>query len=384
MKSEKNASKSTSAKKSGTTKKRQKRMSAPVSNLRLENSLWIVNLLSKHPQGLTLVEVNERYRAYIDNKYGWDPEERARHRDDFERRTFRNYLDGIFKMLHVYIDCFPKEGFRYKIVDREENRMAQWLMSTFAVNEALIRSREIQDRILLEEVPGGEAYLKDITDAMQNNRKITFEYQRFDEGAKHTVVQADPYCLKIYQRRWYVLVKEYRTLLVSHEKVEEMHVYSLDRIQSLRIEEETFSLDKKFNAAEYFRYAFGTRVEKDNPPQRVKLKVAAAQVPYLRTLPLHPSQQEIEVHEDYSIFSLHVALTVELSMQIMYYADLIEVLEPEELVMAIRRRVTNMAIDYEIIAPPTEEELAAWREEMLNDPELADKKYSRGVYMGTL
>lgn len=46
--------------------------------------------------------------------------------------------------------------------------------------------------------------------------------------------------------------------------------------------------------------------------------------------------------------------------------------------------LADMAIDYEIIAPPTEEELAAWREEMQNDPELADKKYSRGVYMGTL
>lgn len=35
-------------------------------------------------------------------------------------------------------------------------------------------------------------------------------------------------------------------------------------------------------------------VEKDNQPCTVRIRVSASQVPYLRTLPLHHSQREIE------------------------------------------------------------------------------------------
>ena len=137
--------------------------------------------------------------------------------------------------------------------------------------------------------------------------------------------------MKLYHQRWYVLVKEWRTLLVGHDLKEEMHVYSLDRILSMKVTDEKFVLDENFDAKEYFKYAFGTRVEKDNPPQHVLLKVDDCQRDYFRTLPLHTSQREIETQEDYSIFELNVALTIELTMQILYYGSRVEVLEPAEL-----------------------------------------------------
>lgn len=110
-----------------------------------------------------------------------------------------------------------------------------------------------------------------------------------------------------------------------------MHVYSLDRIVQLELTRETFVMDPLFDAQEYFRYAFGVRVEKDNEPQTVRLKVAAVQRQYFRTLPLHHSQREVETADEYSIFELNVALTIELTMQILYYGSLVEVLQPQVL-----------------------------------------------------
>jgi hypothetical protein len=63
----------------------------------------------------------------------------------------------------------------------------------------------------------------------------------------------------------------------------------------------------------------------------VLLKVDDCQRDYLRTLPLHASQREIETQEEYSVFELYVALTIELTMQILYYGSRVEVLEPAEL-----------------------------------------------------
>ena len=288
-------------------------------NHRLRALLWIVRLLEKHG-ALTLKEINEYWCADEDLSDGMP----------IERRTFYNYKNAIADLLKIVIECDQRDDNRYKIVARDDDELSSWLIKSSTVNEILSSNADMRSRILLEDIPAGQEFLLDIMGAMRTDCKIAFDYKRFTD-CQAQAVKGAPYCVKLYHQRWYVLVKEWRTLLVSHELKEEMHVYSLDRILSMKVTDERFVLDENFDANEYFRYAFGTRVEKDNPPQRVLLKVANYQRDYLRTLPLHASQREIETQEDYSIFELHVALTIELTMQILYYGSRVEVLEPAEL-----------------------------------------------------
>ena len=343
------------------------------TNQRMRTCLWIVNTLERH-KALTREEINELWKRDTSISDG----------NDMERRTFYNYLLAISSLLKIIIECDRRDRCRYKITGRfDDDNTSKWLLSSFATSEAIASSADIRERVLLENIPSGFEYLNPLMEAMRMGRKVTFEYQRFEEGASHTVKNAEPYCVKLYHQRWYVLVKEWRTLLVSHEKIEEMHVYSLDRIKSLDISNEGFVIDPMFDAKEYFKFAFGTRVEKGNPPCTVKLKVAAVQVPYLRTLPLHHSQREIETTPEYSIFELNVALTVELYLQILYYGSLVEVLEPEDLLDVIRIEVHKMAELYGIIEPATPEEIEAMMKEIEeNDPELYNKKFPRDVYAG--
>lgn len=343
------------------------------TNQRMRTCLWIVNTLERH-KALTLQEINEL----------WKRDDSISDGKEMERRTFYNYILAISSLLKIIIECDRKDHFRYKITGRfDDDNTSKWLISSFATSEAIASSADIRERVLLEDIPSGYEYLNPLMEAMRMGRKITFDYQRFEEGASHTVKNAEPYCVKLYHQRWYVLVKEWRTLLVSHEKIEEMHVYSLDRIKSLDITNDGFEIDPMFDAKEYFKFAFGTRVEKDNPPCSVKLKVAAAQVPYLRTLPLHHSQREIETTPEYSIFELNVALTVELYLQILYYGSLVEVLEPEDLLDVIRIEVQKMAELYGIIDPASPEEIEAMMKEIEdNDSELYNKKFPRDVYAG--
>lgn len=342
-------------------------------NHRLRTILWIVSMLDRHHR-LSLKEINEL----------WVADESISGGLAIDRRTFYNYLMAIGDLLKVVIECDRKDGNRYFIAAREDSKMTEWLMRSFATNEVLaVHASGLHDRVLLEDIPSGYEYLDPIMEAMRTNRKITFEYQRFEEGASHQVREAEPYCVKLYHQRWYVLVKEQRTLLVSHEKIEEMHVYSLDRIRKLEVTNVGFEIDPLFDAKEYFRFAFGTRVEKDNPPCSVKLKVVAGQVPYLRTLPLHHSQREIETTAEYSIFELNVALTIELYLQILYYGSFVEVLEPQDLRDIIHVEVCKMAETYGIIEPASPEELEAMMKEIEeNDPELCNRKFPKAVYEG--
>lgn len=342
-------------------------------NHRLRTCYWIVNVLNRH-KALTLKEINER----------WLKDDAISGGVEISRRTFYNYIMAISDLLHVVIECDKRDGFRYKIVAREDDEMMRWLTKSFAVNEVLASNADMKQRILLEDVPSGHEYLTLLMEAMRQSRKITFEYQRFEEGVSHQVKEAEPYCVKMYHQRWYVLVKEWRTLLVTHEKVEEMHIYALDRILSLEICHEGFTMDPLFDAKEFFRYAFGTRVEKDNPPCSVKLRVDSTQAPYLRTLPLHHSQREIEQTPEYSIFEFNVALTVELYLQILYYGSLVEVLEPEDLRDIIQVEVHKMAELYGIVMPKTPEDIEARMSDIEenNPDELLNKEFPKAVYAG--
>ena len=288
-------------------------------NHKLRALLWIVRLLEKHG-ALTLKEINEYWCADEDLSDGVP----------IERRTFYNYKNAIADLLKIVIECDQRDENRYKIVARDDDELSKWLVKSFTVNEILSNNADMRSRILLEDIPAGQEYLLEILGAMRTGCKISFEYKRFTDCHVQKVKGA-PYCVKLYHQRWYVLVKEWRTILVSHDLKEEMHVYSLDRILSMKVTDERFEKDEQFDAREYFRYAFGTRVERNNPPQRVRLKVVDCQRDYLRTLPLHASQREVETQEDYSIFELYVALTIELTMQILYYGARVEVLEPQEL-----------------------------------------------------
>lgn len=342
------------------------------TNQRMRTCLWIVNILNRH-KALTLAQINDYWTSDTDISDG----------RPMERRTFYNYIQAIYSLLHIVVECDRSDSFRYKITERyNDDKATQWLMQSFATTDVIAGSSDLRDRILLEDIPSGQEYLALITEAMRTSCKITFVYQQFREGTSHTITEAEPYCIKLYRQRWYVLVKEYRTLLVTHEKVAEMHVYALDRIQSLDITDHIFRIDPEFDAKEYFRYAFGTRVEKGNPPSTVVLRVDSHQAPYLRTLPLHASQREVETTPDYSIFELNVALTVELYLQILYYGSTIEVLAPTDLRDIVRGEVVRMAESYGIIEPPTEEELDAYLEQVKNNPEEYDKAYPQDVYRG--
>lgn len=57
----------------------------------------------------------------------------------------------------------------------------------------------------------------------------------------------------------------------------------------------------------------------------------AYQANYLRSLPLHSSQHELERTEEYSIFSLRVRPTYDFKQKLLSLGRTVEVLQPESL-----------------------------------------------------
>lgn len=283
-------------------------MKSEFENHRLRSMLWIIRELEKRPMSLS--ELNRR----------WVMDEGLSGGEEIERRTFCNYIHGIADLWGMDIECDRKNKYRYKIVNRKDTSLSDWMMANFEQQLALERGFNLHNRILVEEAPRGQKNLRILIDAMKTNCMVRFSFKDFNVDEPFEVVGA-PYALKMYQQRWYVVIKDEYGLTP----------FSLDRIHELELTDESFEMDPEFDAKDYFKYSFGVRTIEGEQPSRVLLKVNRAQCDYMRYLPLHHSQKELERHQDFSIFELTVVPTIELTMKLMSMGELVEVLEPADL-----------------------------------------------------
>ena len=227
-------------------------------------------------------------------------------------------------MFGLNIECERKGGYHYYIGNPEEieNRgLRSWLLSTISVSNLLLDSQQLKSRILLEEVPSGVKYLSLVIDAMKTGNVVQIEYQSFWRKESSTLI-LNPYCVRLFKQRWY--------LLAYNSDYNELRTYSLDRIQDFKKLAETFTIPDSFNAQEYFENYYGIIVKRGEV-EDVKLRASKEQANYLRSLKLHHSQQEVEIHEDYSIFTYRLCPELDFIIEIMSMGERVEVLEPKQL-----------------------------------------------------
>jgi hypothetical protein len=282
--------------------------------------IWLVDTLYRLGP-ITYKEISER----------WQRNEEMSEGKQLPLRTFHNHRQEIEMMFDINIECDKQN--RYFIDnadDIQRGGVRTWLLNTFAVNNLINESHKIKNRILFEQIPSGQQYLTPIIEAMSDGRCITMTYQSFWHPEPHDVV-LEPYCVKVFRQRWYVIGCSVKQKVIR--------TYSLDRIQRIEIMEQSFKLPKSFDSTAYFANSFGIIVEQEVPPCVVKLKAYDKQADYIRTLPLHASQQEIEKSDEYSVFSYYIAPTFDFVQEILSRGNEVEVLSPERL----RREIVDKA-----------------------------------------
>jgi predicted DNA-binding transcriptional regulator YafY len=136
-------------------------------------------------------------------------------------------------------------------------------------------------------------------------------------------------------------------MVAKSARYESPRIYSLDRIQNLNTTETLFTLPSNFDPEAYFENAFGAILEDHIKPCTVKLKVTGNQQKYLRSLPLHHSQQEAEQVNDESVFSYFLSPTYDFKQEILLHGSDIEVLSPEWLRKDMREIVQRMHCLYQ-------------------------------------
>lgn len=290
--------------------------------------IWLIDTIYRAGK-ITFEEINERWlhSKLSDGK-------------DIPLRTFHNWRIAIEQVFDINIECNRRGGYYYYIEnadDIEKGGIRNWLLNTFAVNNLINESHHLKRRILFEEIPSGQQFLTPIIEAMRDGLEIELCHQSYwyDEPTTYTV---QPYCVKVFKQRWYVVG--------FCKERDAIRTFSLDRIHQLITLESKFTYPKGFDPAAFFTDSFGIIVE-EGEVETIRIKVYGMHRLYMRALPLHHSQQEVETTDEFSIFEYRMKQTFDLRQELLSRGKDIEVLSPSSFREEMAKAIQEMAALYQ-------------------------------------
>lgn len=281
--------------------------------------IWIINTLRTRG-GLTFEELKQKW-----------VEDRVINGNVLQRSSFNRHREAILDMFGIVIEC-DLRTYKYYIGNEEvlqDDAIERWMFSSLTVHGVLSDSAAVKERVVLENVPAGLQYLNTIITAIKANQRLSIGYRKF--GTEGYVKTVCPYALKLFHQRWYLLGKN---------DEDQMRVYAFDRMNEVRLLDETFEMPEDFSAQAYFAEYFGVLTD-GTRMEHVVVRAYGKTPDYLRTLPLHHSQHEVATTDDYTDFAFEIRPTEDFLSELLLYGDGIEVLEPDDFRVKIREKLAK-------------------------------------------
>ena len=254
------------------------------------------------------------------------------HGFEISSRTLQRDIEQIRIEFGIEIK-YDRSGNGYSIDEELSINLDSFLRFLEIVSTADLLTQSLKEgkdalRFIAFESEGnlyGIENLKSILFAVKNRRKISFTHYNYWTG-KHKQYLINPYLLKEYQNRWYV---------VGKIETGQFRTFGIDRIENLEIKAEVFKSSKNEDPFRLFDNIVGLAYS-DGKIEEVVLSFNPIQGKYIKSLPLHKSQQIIKDDKKALVINLKVIPNFELLQKILMLGDAVKVIKPKELVKEIK------------------------------------------------
>lgn len=288
---------------------------------KLKKCLYLINLLERKG-ALTLKEINDYYQ-YSSLYEG----------EEILPRTFLRYKDYIDETFPCYIEYNQRTGkyelHRHQALYGEDDSLYDYLLSAYHIEGMTELALKHRDKIILSEAPTGVENVQIILEAIDQGKGIECEYYSYNrKTVKHQLLI--PYFLRTWEQRWYLAAEPDN----HHHGIS---IFALERMEDIKLTENKMHPSNKITAEEYFDGSFGVNHSDDQKPEMIRIKVYGAQVEYVRALPIHESQKEIETTSEWSIFEYRLVPCYNFYQQLLWHREKLEVIEP----LAVREELKS-------------------------------------------
>lgn len=246
----------------------------------------------------------------------------------FSKRTLQRDIKDIGLTFGIDIS-YSKQNKGYYISQNEmENLNFERMIEAFEIFNSFNIAEDINQFIYVEkQKPQGTENLYGLMHAIKNKLQIKFTHHKFWED-NPTQRILEPYGLKEFKRRWYIIGKD-----CNDDKVKS---FALDRITNFEVSKKKFSATTNYNVQEEYRYSFGIISPNGKKPDDIILSFKPFQGRYIKTLPLHHTQQIIFDNDEELQIRLKLCITHDFIMELLSFGDDMKVLKPEVLIEEVK------------------------------------------------
>ena len=248
------------------------------------------------------------------------------------KRTFdRDRLD-IASLYNIEIE-YNFSTRMYSITDEQKPEANERILEAFDTFNALNITDRLSNFIYFEKrKPQGTEHLYGVLHAIKNNKQIKYEYYKYWDET-HSIKTVEPYALKEFKQRWYILAKDTKDGYIK--------TFALDRMSDLSICKQSFMPNTEFDLNDYFKNCFGIISSRGKDLEEVLLSFSPMQGKYIKSMPLHESQHIVIENENETRVSLQVYPTFDLVQELLSYGDNVKVLGPQSLIKEMKLNLSK-------------------------------------------
>ncbi|WHZ06840.1 MAG: hypothetical protein OJF59_000593 [Cytophagales bacterium] len=282
--------------------------------------LNVIKRLQQSPA--TLKEIND----YLDIQFEYADEVIS-----FSIRTFQRDKKEIKELFGKDIQ-YDKKAKSYFIAD-DNNSATDRMLEAFEMFNALNLSDDLAHLVHFEKrKPQGTHHFHGLLHCIKNHFVIKFPYHKYDDDiiVKREV---EPYALKEFKGRWYLIAKDQNDRLIK--------TFGLDRIQELNITKKKFVQPEKFNANDIYKDYFGIVSSSENKAEEIILSFDNFNGKYIKSFPLHESQQILVDNESETRIKLFLHTTSDFEMELLAQGERVKIISPDSLRKRMREIYKN-------------------------------------------
>lgn len=298
---------------------------------KLKKCLYLIDLLSRRG-AMSLKEINEHYR-YSSIYDG-----------EIIPRTFARYKEFVemnFPCRIEYNTSTREYYLKRDLMYGDDESLYAYLLSAYHIEGMTELAIKHRDRVRLLAPPTGVENVQTVLEAIDKHRGLLCDYYSFNKKTKKHQ-KLIPYFLKTWEQRWYLVAE-------PDNRHHGLSVFALERMDNLRMTEEKVIPANDISADEYFYGSFGVNHSDGQVAERVLVKVYGSQADYVRALPIHESQCEIETTAEYAVFEYHVVPCYNFYQQLLWHREQLEVLAPNFVREEMRSIAKALAERYNIV-----------------------------------
>lgn len=281
----------------------------------------------------------EQLASHVDQQI-----EQLRHFDDtievgFSQRTLQRDIKEISQLFNIDIKFDRKQKGYYIVSENKQNYAAQRMLAFLEVFNTLNLSNEFIDIVYLENrEPQNTYHFSPIIESIKHKKLLQFSYMKFNDST-HTIRTVTAYGLKEYKNRWYLLAVE--------KGSEILKIFALDRMFQVQILSEPATMLPHIDVKQKFEHAYGISLPIDEHPEIVELYFSPLQREYVKSLPLHQSQQIISDDKEGLVIQLNIYITPDFVGELLSFGPHVKVIKPNKLVKQIKEQYKKALSQYD-------------------------------------